>query len=155
LACAGSFTVILDATIVSVALPDIRTDLRFTPASLPWVVNAYTLVFAGFLLLGGRCADVFGARRIMLLGMTLFTVARVAAGLATTPALLLDRARRPGARRCVAHPGHTFLAHQHFHRSPRAYSSVGHVERGRCGRRRGRTVIGGVLTQWAGWRWFS
>ncbi|WP_279579777.1 MFS transporter [Fodinicola feengrottensis] len=102
LACAGSFMVILDATIVSVALPQIRATLGFSAISLPWVVNAYTLVFAGFLLLGGRCADVFGPRRLMVVGTGLFTVARVAAGLATAPgALLAARARcRGSVARC-------------------------------------------------------
>lgn len=80
LACSGSFVVIMDATIVPVALPDVRVALGFAPASLPWVVNAYTLAFAGFLLLGGRCADVFGHRRMFLTGTVVFTVARVCCG---------------------------------------------------------------------------
>ncbi|KZB86365.1 MFS transporter [Amycolatopsis regifaucium] len=79
LACAGTFVVILDATIVSVALPAIRFGLGFSPSALTWVVNAYTLAFAGFLSLGGRLSDEFGIRRMFVLGMSLFTVARLRA----------------------------------------------------------------------------
>src|SRR4029453_16836733 len=79
--CAGVLMIVLDTTIVNVALPSIRSDLRFTETSLVWVVNAYLLTFGGFLLLGGRLGDLFGHRRIFLLGLALFTVASAACGL--------------------------------------------------------------------------
>src|SRR5438067_9088626 len=85
----GSLMIVLDATIVTVALPSIRDDLHFSPTSLAWVVNAYLLTFGGFLLLGGRLGDLFGHRRLFLLGIALFTVASLACGLATSQGLLV------------------------------------------------------------------
>jgi EmrB/QacA subfamily drug resistance transporter len=87
--CLGDLMIVLDTTIVNVALPSIRTDLHFTETALVWVVNAYLLTFGGFLLLGGRLADLFGNRRIFLAGLAVFTVASLACGLATTQALLV------------------------------------------------------------------
>src|SRR5205823_10071738 len=87
--CLGSFMIVLDTTIVNVALPSIRADLGFTESSLAWVVNAYLLTFGGFLLLGGRLGDLYGHRRLFLIGISLFTVASVGCGLATTQALLV------------------------------------------------------------------
>ena len=69
LVCIGQFMVVLDASIVNVALPSIQRDLHFSTSGLQWIVNAYTLTFAGFLLLGGRAADLFGRRKIFLLGL--------------------------------------------------------------------------------------
>jgi EmrB/QacA subfamily drug resistance transporter len=87
--CLGVLMIVLDTTIVNVALPSIRTDLGFTETSLVWVVNAYMLTFGGFLLLGGRLGDLFGHRRLFLLGITLFTLASLACGLANSQALLI------------------------------------------------------------------
>jgi EmrB/QacA subfamily drug resistance transporter len=87
--CLGDLMIVLDVTIVNVALPSIREDLGFSEASLAWVVNAYLLTFGGFLLLGGRAGDLFGGRRIFLLGVSLFTVASLACGLATSEAWLV------------------------------------------------------------------
>ncbi len=87
--CIGDLMIVLDATIVNVALPSIRDDLGFTDASLAWVVNAYLLTFGGFMLLGGRMGDLFGARRVFLIGLTLFTVASLACGLADSKGFLV------------------------------------------------------------------
>jgi EmrB/QacA subfamily drug resistance transporter len=87
--CLGVLMIVLDTTIVNVALPSIRTDLGFTETSLVWVVNAYMLTFSGFLLLGGRLGDLFGHRRVFLIGLTVFTLASLACGLATTQVLLV------------------------------------------------------------------
>jgi EmrB/QacA subfamily drug resistance transporter len=87
--CLGVLMIVLDTTIVNVALPSIRTDLKFSAASLAWVVNAYMLTFGGFLLLGGRLGDLFGHRRLFLIGLILFTVASLACGLATTQTFLI------------------------------------------------------------------
>src|ERR1041384_5787018 len=73
--CAGVLMIVLDTTIVNVALPSIRADLRFTETSLVWVVNAYLLTFGGFLLLGGRLGDLYGHRRLFLIGLVAFTIA--------------------------------------------------------------------------------
>src|ERR687885_1003979 len=80
--CLGSLMIVLDTTIVNVALPSIRADLDFSQTSLAWVVNAYLLTFGGFLLLGGRLGDLYGHRRLFLAGISLFTAASVAGGLA-------------------------------------------------------------------------
>jgi MFS family permease len=80
--CLGVLMIVLDTTIVNVALPSIRTDLGFTETSLVWVVNAYMLTFGGFLLLGGRLGDLYGHRRLFLIGLVLFTLASLACGIA-------------------------------------------------------------------------
>src|SRR5256885_8408214 len=87
--CLGSLMIVLDTTIVNVALPSIRTSLGFSETSLAWVVNTYLLTFGGFLLLGGRLGDLFGHRRLFLIGITLFTLASLACGLATTQVFLI------------------------------------------------------------------
>src|SRR5471032_3686425 len=87
--CLGDLMTVLDTTIVNVALPSIREDLAFSETSLVWVVNAYMLTFGGFLLLGGRLGDLFGHRRLFLLGIALFTLASAACGLANTQGLLI------------------------------------------------------------------
>src|SRR5436189_2853452 len=87
--CLGALMIVLDTTIVNVALPSIRQDLGFSETSLAWVVNAYLLTFGGFLLLAGRLGDLFGHRRLFLIGITLFTLASLACGLATTQGFLV------------------------------------------------------------------
>jgi EmrB/QacA subfamily drug resistance transporter len=87
--CLGDLMIVLDGTIVNVALPSIRDDLGFSQTSLAWVVNAYLLTFGGFLLLGGRLGDLFGHRRLFLSGIALFTVASLACGLANSQELLV------------------------------------------------------------------
>jgi EmrB/QacA subfamily drug resistance transporter len=87
--CLGDLMTVLDTTIVNVALPSIRVDLGFTQTSLVWVVNAYMLTFSGFLLLGGRLGDLFGHRRLFLIGISLFTLASLACGLSNAQGLLI------------------------------------------------------------------
>src|SRR5262245_39871797 len=87
--CAGVLMIVLDTTIVNVAFLSIREDLRFAETSLVWVVNAYMRTFSGFLLLGGRSGDLYGHRRLFLLGITVFTLASLACGLANSQALLI------------------------------------------------------------------
>ncbi len=87
--CLGELMIVLDTTIVNVALPSIREDLAFTETSLVWVVNAYMVTYGGFLLLGGRLGDLFGQRRLFLLGITLFTLASLVCGLASSQGLLV------------------------------------------------------------------
>jgi EmrB/QacA subfamily drug resistance transporter len=88
--CLGDLMIVLDATIVNVALPSIRQDLGFSQTSLAWVVNAYLLTFGGFLLLAGRLGDLFGHKRLFLIGIALFTVASLACGLSTTQGMLVS-----------------------------------------------------------------
>lgn len=153
LSCLAVFIVILDATIVAVALPDVRDDLGFSDSALPWVVNAYTLAFSGFLLIGGRCADFFGTRRMMLAGLALFTVASLACGLAGTPETLLVARAAQGLGGALLMPTtltvlqHTFPDGPRRTRALTVWSMVGAVGGGAG------TVLGGVLTDFLSWRW--
>src|SRR6266700_3957868 len=122
--CLAQFMVVLVATIVNVALPHIQTSLGFTEASLQWVINAYTLVFAGFLLLGGRAGDLLGRKRLFLIGLVIFTGASLLNGISTTFAEGKERARALGVWAAIAIGG----------------SAVG-------------LVLGGALTQSLSWRW--
>src|SRR6478736_2672622 len=87
--CLGDLMIVLDTTIVNVALPSIRADLGFSATSLAWVVNAYLLTFGGFLLLGGRLGDLYGHRRMFLCGIAFFTPASIACGLSGSQGLLI------------------------------------------------------------------
>src|SRR3954469_222229 len=87
--CAGVLMIVIDATIVNVALPSIRDDLAFSQSSLAWVVNAYLIAFGGLLLLAGRMGDLLGQRRIFLIGLGIFTTASTACALAPTPRALI------------------------------------------------------------------
>src|SRR5437763_15549204 len=87
LICLAQFMVVLDATIVNVALPSIQKDLHLSEGNLQWIVNAYTLVFGGFLLLGGRAGDLLGRKRIFLIGLAVFTTASLLYGLASREAI--------------------------------------------------------------------
>ncbi|HSO01108.1 MAG TPA: MFS transporter, partial [Gaiellaceae bacterium] len=94
--CLGDLLIVLDISIVNVALPSIREDLGFSEASLAWVINAYTLTFGGFMLLAGRLGDLFGHRRVFLLGVSLFTLASLACGLATSQEMLVGARAEQG-----------------------------------------------------------
>ena len=106
--CLGSLMIVLDATIVNVALPSIRQDLGFSETSLAWVVNAYLLTYGGLLLLGGRLGDLLGHRRMFIYGITLFTLSSLACGLSSSQGMLvaaraadaLHGARSPRRSRC-------------------------------------------------------
>src|SRR2546430_4371607 len=87
--CLGSLMIVLDTTIVNVALPSIRADLGFSETSLAWLVSVSLLTFGGFLLLGGRLGDLFGHRRLFLFGISLFTVSSLVCGLSTTQGMLI------------------------------------------------------------------
>src|SRR3954453_21968516 len=89
LICLAQFMVILDATIVNVALPSIQKDLDLSEANLQWIINSYTLVFGGFLLLGGRAGDLLGRKRVFLVGLVIFTVASLLNGLTTSEGMLI------------------------------------------------------------------
>src|SRR5919204_2035593 len=103
--CLASLMIVLDVTVVNVALPSIREDLGFSQTSLAWVVNAYMLTFGGFLLLGGRLGDLFGHRRLFLGGITLFTLASLVCGLSTTQEMLVGARAVQGLGGAVASAG--------------------------------------------------
>ncbi|MEU8012384.1 MFS transporter [Micromonospora parva] len=150
--CAGSLMIILDGTVVAVALPAVQRDLGFTAAGLAWVVNAYLVAFGGLLLLAGRLGDLLGRRRVFLAGVALFTVASLACAVATGPALLVGARFGQGVGGALAmavslgmivrlypEPAERARAIAIFSFTGAAGASVG-------------TVAGGVLTQAAGWR---
>ncbi len=120
LCCVGQFMVILDVSVVNVALPSIKADLGFTGADLQWVVNAYTLTFGGFLLLGGRAADLLGRGRVFAAGLGLFAAASLAGGLALSDRRARRRPRAAGDRRRHRRPRLALDPDQHVHRGGRA-----------------------------------
>ena len=133
--CLGDLMIVLDTTIVNVALPSIREDLAFSQTSLVWVVNAYMLTFGGFLLLGGRLGDLYGHRRLFLLGIALFTLASAACGLAGSQPMLIAARAVQGPRRRGRFRGRALAHHESVHRAGRAREGDG-LLRLRDGRRR-------------------
>src|SRR3954470_12767048 len=104
LACVAQFMVILDVSVVNVALPSIRESLDFSGAGLQWVVNAYAIAFAGFLLLGGRMADLLGRRRVFIGGLLLFSLASLVGGLASSQGMLIAARAAQGLGGAVISP---------------------------------------------------
>ena len=139
LCCLAQFMVILDVSIVNVALPSISADLGFSGADLQWVVNAYTLTFAGFLLLGGRAADLLGRRKVFIAGLLLFALASLVGGLSPSQGVLVGARAAPGPRRRDRRPGDARDPHDDLHRGRRAQPRAGALGRdGRPRRRHGR-----------------
>ena len=153
LACVAQFMVVLDVSIVNVALPSIGRDLHYTAAGLQWVVNAYVLTFAGFLLFGGRAADLFGRRRSFLFGLGLFTVASLAGGVAQTSVWLTAARAAQGVGGAFLSPASltiivtTFTDRQRRARAIGMWSAVAGAG-GAAG-----AILGGVLTAELSWRW--
>jgi EmrB/QacA subfamily drug resistance transporter len=151
--CLGDLMIVLDSTIVNVALPSIRSDLGFSGTSLAWVVNAYVLTFGGFMLLGGRLGDLYGHRRLLLGGLTLFTAASLACGLSTSEAMLVASRAVQGLGGAVVsavalslimnlftEPGERTKAMGFFGFVMAAGGSIG-------------VLLGGVLTDLLSWHW--
>ena len=138
IACLAQFMVVLDATIVNVALPSIQHGLHFSAANLPWVVNAYTLIFGGFLLLGGRAADLLGRKRLFVAGVVLFSAASLLNGLAQSSAMLIAGPRPAGPRRRAGLPAALSIITTTFTDRRRAHQGARRLERdrGRWRRRR-------------------
>lgn len=151
--CLGTLMIVLDSTIVNVALPSIRVNLGFSEASLAWVVNAYLLTFGGFLLLGGRLGDLFGPRRLFLVGITLFTAASLACGLANTQWFLITARGIQGLGGAIVSAVSLSLIMNLFI-SPadraRAMGIFGFVSAG--GGSIG-VLLGGLLTSALNWHW--
>ncbi|HET9090663.1 MAG TPA: MFS transporter [Acidimicrobiales bacterium] len=152
IACLAQFMVVLDVSIVNVALPSMQRDLHFTIDSAQWVVNAYVLTFAGFLLLGGRAADIFGRRRVYLTGLTVFTIASIGAGFAATGSQMVAVRALQGIGGAILSPATLTIIVTTFHgkRLPRALGLWSAVA-GAGGAVGG--LLGGLLTGWASWRW--
>ena len=153
LLAAAQFVVVLDASIVNVALPSIGRELQFSQDDLSWVINAYTLTFGGFLLLGGRMADLLGRRRIFIAGLVLFSVASLVGGLAQSDVWLIAARAVQGLGAAIISPAALSLVTTMFTEGAernRALGVWGAVagSGGAAG-----VLLGGILTQYAGWEW--
>ncbi|GAA3080057.1 MFS transporter [Streptomyces goshikiensis] len=134
--------VVLDATIVNIALPHIQTALSFSTTDLSWVLSAYTLTFGGLLLLGGRAGDILGRRRVFMTGILLFTLASLLGGFAREPWQLLAARALQGVGGAIASPTSLAPDHHHLRRRARAEPGLRGVRRGLRGRRRDRPADG-------------
>jgi EmrB/QacA subfamily drug resistance transporter len=151
--CLGSLMIVLDTTIVNVALPSIKTDLHFSRTSLAWVVNAYLLTFGGFLLLGGRLGDVFGHRRLFLGGITLFTLSSLVCGLSTTQGMLVAARTVQGVGGAVASAVSLSLMMTLFTEPGERAKAMGVFGFVAAGGGSIGVLLGGVLTDLLDWHW--
>src|SRR5256885_7171575 len=149
----AQFMVILDATIVNVALPTIKVDVGFSEQSLSWVLNAYTLIFGGFLLLGGRAADRLGRRRLFVAGIALFSGASLICGLAQSEAMLLVARGAQGLGGAMVSPAAlsiiltTFAEGSERNRALAVWGAIAGAG-GAIG-----LLLGGVMVEALSWRW--
>jgi EmrB/QacA subfamily drug resistance transporter len=151
--CLGDVMIVLDSTVVNVALPSIRDDLGFSQTSLAWVVNAYLLTFGGFLLLGGRLGDLFGYRRLFLGGITLFTLASLACGLSTTQDLLVASRAVQGLGGAVVSAVALSLVMNLFTETAERAKAMGIFGFVLSGGGTAGVILGGVLTDVLDWHW--
>ena len=151
--CLGDLMIVLDVTIVGVALPSIREDLGFSEESLAWVVNAYLITFGGFLLLGGRLGDLFGHRRLFLLGIALFTLASAACGLATSQEMLIGARAVQGVGGAVVSAVALSLMMTLFTEPAERAKAMGVFGFVASGGGSLGVLLGGVLTDALDWHW--
>jgi EmrB/QacA subfamily drug resistance transporter len=150
----AQFMVIMDTSIIGVALPELGADLGFGQGDLSWVFNAYVIAFGGLLLLGGKLADVFGARRVFVAGFAVLTAASAAAGLATTPGLEIGSRALQGVGAALIAPASLSLLMQLFGHQPKeltkalALYGAAAPAGGTAG-----VFLGGLLTEWLSWPW--
>lgn len=153
LLCTTQFVALLDFSITMIPLPQIQQSLGFTPGGLQWVINAYGVAIAGFLLLGGRAADMFGRRRMFLIGLALFTAASLLGGFSQSPAMLIITRAMQGLGAAMFSPAAfslllaVFLDPQQRNRALGAWTAVaasGFVAG---------LILGGIITDLLGWRW--
>lgn len=150
---ASYLMIVLDISIVINALPKIHHALGFSSTGLSWVQNAYTLSFGGLLLLGARAGDILGRRRMFVLGIALFTVASLAAGLAQSAAWLLAARSLQGVGAAIAAPSTLALLTASFPEGPERTRAVAYYGAVAGGGGSVGLVLGGVLTDWLSWRW--
>ncbi len=145
--------VMLDTTVVNIALPDMLTDLHFSPTGLSWVINAYTLAFGGLMLLGARAGDLIGRRPVFLAGIAVFTVASLAGGFATSPALLLAARALQGLGGALAAPSALALLMIMYPTPVERTRAMSYYTAVSVGGSAVGLLAGGMLTQWVSWRW--
>jgi EmrB/QacA subfamily drug resistance transporter len=153
LICIAQFMVILDATIVNVALPSIQKDLGLSEANLQWIVNAYTLVFGGFLLLGGRAGDLLGRKRLFLIGLVIFTLASLANGLAASSGMLIAFRAVQGLGAALISPAALSIISTTFEEGKERARALAVWAAIAIGGSAVGLVLGGWLTQSFSWRW--
>ena len=151
--CLGSLMIVLDATIVNVALPSIRKDLGFSQTSLAWVVNAYLLTFGGCLLLGGRLGDLYGHRRLFLIGISLFTLSSLACGLAASQEVLIGARAVQGVGGAIASAVSLSLMMTLFTEPADRAKAMGVFGFVAAGGGSIGVTLGGVLTDSLDWHW--
>jgi len=154
LLCAAQFIVILDTSIIGVALPAIQTDLGFTPGGLSWIFNAYVIAFGGLLLLGGKLGDVFGARRMFMLGFAILTGASLLAGLATSQSMLLTGRALQGVGAALIAPTALAIIMRLFaHNGAELGKAFGFWGAAAAAGGTAGVFLGGVITEWLSWPW--
>ena len=153
LVCIAQFMVILDATIVNVALPSIQHGLHFTASSLQWVVNAYTLIFGGFLLLGGRASDLLGRQRLFVAGVIVFTIASLINGIATSSGMLIGGRALQGLGAALVSPAALSIVTTTFAEGAERTKALGIWSSIAAGGGAVGLVLGGLLTETLSWRW--
>jgi EmrB/QacA subfamily drug resistance transporter len=153
IACLAQFMVVLDATVVNVALPSIQRGLHFSPADLQWVVNGYTLVFGGFLMLGGRAADLIGRRRLFVVGITLFTAASLFNGLSQSSTMLIFGRGVQGLGAALVSPAALSIIMTTFRETGERTRALGVWSAIAAGGAAFGLLLGGVLTDLASWQW--
>ena len=151
--CLGDLMIVLDVTIVGVALPSIREDLGFSETSLAWVINAYLLTFGGFLLLGGKLGDLFGHRRLFLAGISLFTLASLGCGLATSQALLVTGRAVQGLGAAIVSAVALSLMMTLFTEAADRAKAMGIFGFVASGGGSIGVLLGGILTDVLSWHW--
>src|SRR5919112_5672063 len=153
LLCTVQFMVVLDVAVVNVALPSIQTDLGFSQEDLQWVISAYALLFGGFLLLGGRAADLLGRRRIFLAGLVVFTIASVLSGLAWSEGSLIGARALQGLGAAIISPAALSILTTTFAEGKERNTALGAWGAvGAFGAVAG-VLLGGILTDLLSWQW--
>jgi len=153
LVCMAQFMVILDATIVNVALPSIQSDLEMSDADLQWIVNAYTLMFGGFLLLGGRAGDLAGRKKVFLVGLVVFTIASLLNGLAPTSEMLIVFRGLQGLGAALIAPAALSIITATFTEGAERTKAMGVWAAIAVGGGAVGLVLGGILVETLSWPW--
>jgi EmrB/QacA subfamily drug resistance transporter len=151
--CLAQFMVVLDATVVNIALPSIQKGLHFSDADLQWVINAYTLVFGGFLLLGGRAADLLGRKRLFLAGVALFSAASLLNGLAQSSSMLIAGRALQGLGGALVSPAALSILMTSFPGTQERTKALGVWSAIVAGGAASGLLLGGVLTDLLSWEW--
>src|SRR4029078_9850823 len=153
LICFAQFMVVLDATVVNVALPSIQKDLGLSEANLQWIINAYTLVFGGFLLLGGRAGDLLRRKRLFLFGLVVFTVASLLDGLAQSSGMLIGARALQGLGAAFISPAALAIITTTFEEDAERAKALGVWAAIAIGGSAIGLILGGALTQLLSWPW--